>query len=178
MDTSADIEAGLNALPESLEETYLEIYNHIRSLKGNSPQIAEATLMWVLCLKESLTPEKLAVIVSRSVSMGYRELSVETLLKICHNLLVLDRQSNIVRVAHLSVREFLKKRPGIINAHTMASKFCLTYMTIILISCALPPLLMSERHLLSVMSRVIGYTMSGSLDLSINRKPPSFLNYF
>ncbi|KAH8147134.1 uncharacterized protein LAJ45_08934 [Morchella importuna] len=124
MDTSADIEAGLNALPESLEETYLEIHNRIRFQKGNSPQIAEATLMWVLCLKESLPPAKLVTIVSRSVNVDDWELSVETLLKICHNLLVLDRQSNIVRVAHLSVREFLEKGVGTINAHTMASKFC------------------------------------------------------
>lgn len=124
MDTSADIEAGLNALPESLEETYLETHNRIRFQKGNSPQIAEATLMWVLCLKEPPPPAKPVTTAPRSVNVDDWELSVETLLKICHNLLVLDRQSNIVRVAHLSVREFLEKGVGTINAHTMASKFC------------------------------------------------------
>lgn len=129
MDVVYDIEARLGKLPETLEKTYTEIYNRIRSQPGSSLQLAQRALMWVMCSCRPFSPDELVTIISLG-STTENGLDVDGLFKLCHNILTLDRQLNAVRFAHLSVREFLEKPGvlGIVDAHSMASKFCLSFL--------------------------------------------------
>lgn len=128
MEVAFDVEARLGGLPESLEETYIEIYRRISSQPGSSPKLAESALMWVMCSCRPLSPNELVAMISLG-STTASDLSAGSLFKLCHNLLTLDHQLNIVRFAHLSVREFLEKNQfGTVDAHSMASKFCLSYL--------------------------------------------------
>lgn len=125
MDLVLDVELGLGALPDSLENTYSKIYQRILSQRGGSPQLAKRALMWVMCSCRPFSPDELVTVISQ----GYPSLDTQSLFKICHNLLTLDRQLNIVRFAHLSVREFLEKSQfTIAESHTMASESCLSYL--------------------------------------------------
>lgn len=123
-----DIESRLGQLPDTLEKTYDEIYNQIQSQPGSGPQLATNALMWVLCSYQPLSPDDLATMLSLGSSAA-NGLDAGGLFKLCQNLLTLDNEHNIVRFAHLSTREFLEKRCfTITDAHSMASKLCLSYL--------------------------------------------------
>ncbi|KAL0631457.1 hypothetical protein Q9L58_009678 [Maublancomyces gigas] len=128
MDLVLDVELRLGALPDTLENTYTKIYQRILSQRGGSPQLAKRALMWVMCSCRPFSPDELVTVISQgSPSEGV--LDTQSLFKICHNLLTLDRQLNIVRFAHLSVREFLEKTQfTIVESNTMASESCLSYL--------------------------------------------------
>lgn len=127
MDVAPDVELRLGALPESLESTYTEIYQRIESQKGSSPQLAKRALSWVMCSCRPFSPDDLVT----AVSFGFAASGLDTrsLFKICHNLIALDREQNIVRFAHLSVREFLEKSQfTMVAAHTLAATSCISYL--------------------------------------------------
>ncbi|KAL0632096.1 hypothetical protein Q9L58_009028 [Maublancomyces gigas] len=127
MDVAIDVESRLGSLPEDLENTYAIIYHRIQSQRGSSPQLAKRALMWVMCSCRPFSPDELVT----AMSFGFTEtgLDASRLFKICHNLLALDRQLNVVRFAHLSVREFLEKSQfTVCEAHTMASECCISNM--------------------------------------------------
>lgn len=58
-------------------------------------------------------------------------ISSKTLLDLCANFVILDRELNIFRFAHLSVREFLEKKDGFDAAsnHPVAAECCLRYLS-------------------------------------------------
>lgn len=127
MDVAPDVESRLGALPETLASTYTEIYHRIMSQRGTSPQLAKCALMWVMCSGRPFSPLDLASAVSfRFTGSG---LDARSVFKICHNLLTLDLQSNIVQFAHLSVREFLEQTQfTTTEAHMMALEGCIYNM--------------------------------------------------
>lgn len=125
---ATDVESMLGKLPETLEITYTEIYKRITSQRGSSSQLAKKALMWVMCSYQPFPPEQLVTAISLGSTTG-SGLVAASLFKLCHNLLTLDRQQNIVRFAHLSVREFLEKRHfSNSNAHRMVAETCLSFL--------------------------------------------------
>src|SRR5690606_39261644 len=63
---------------------------------------------------------------SRDMGAVEKEDDVETLLEICHNLVVQDKQQNVVRFAHFSVREFLQARLD--GSYEIAAGACLSIL--------------------------------------------------
>jgi len=60
------------------------------------------------------------------------EISAETLLELCHNLLTRDKsqESNVVQLAHLSIKEYLTTGKWTeAEAHAVAAKSCLVALT-------------------------------------------------
>lgn len=86
-----------------------------------------------MCSSEPLTPKQLVAgsvlgmeMAQTSPSMGHDDVTLELILDICHNLVILDRQLDVVRFAHLSVLEYLEKRRwDNVSTHTMAVEVCI-----------------------------------------------------
>lgn len=118
----------LDHLPRTLAATFEEIYRHIQSQEGKSPQIAKTVLMWVLCPSRPLSPSELRFMISRSFGI---ELTMQDILPMCHNLVKIDEALDVVRFFHLSVTDFLANELWftVLEANTMASEFCLTILS-------------------------------------------------
>lgn len=122
----------LKELPDTLEKTYKEIFDtKICAEKGNSPLLAHKAMMWIMCSSRPLSPSQLVTgaVVGLQLATGsprVKDVDLEMILKICHNLVVLDRQLSVVRFAHLSVQEYLEKRHwDTVATNTMAAEVCI-----------------------------------------------------
>ncbi|KAG4253032.1 hypothetical protein FPRO03_14254 [Fusarium proliferatum] len=73
-----------------------------------SRALAHRVLSWLLCAGRALSTAELVAAVSVDANGAYTETSVRDMIRVCHTLVILDRESNIVRLAHLSVQEFLE----------------------------------------------------------------------
>ncbi|KAF8247054.1 hypothetical protein K440DRAFT_661671 [Wilcoxina mikolae CBS 423.85] len=125
------VSKNLGRLPETLEGAYSQIYNTIKN--GRSPEVARIGLMWLVCATKLLTPEEWSAAVSRSASIMLNEtitVDADSLLKICHNLVVWDRQQAVLRFSHSgSVQEYLERNHFTsADAHRMAAECCLTLL--------------------------------------------------
>lgn len=131
MSVEPDVRARLGKLPQTLEKSYAEIYDRVMSEKGSGPQLAKRALMWVMCSCRPFSPNELAAVVSLQTPGFMRyELDMDVLFGLCHNLLAYDRQLNVVRFAHLSVREFFEKNHfNMVDIHSIAAEFCLSILT-------------------------------------------------
>lgn len=122
-----DIRNMLDHLPKTLAATFEEIYRRIQSQEGRSPEIAKTVLMWVMCACRPLSSEELSTIISQSFGI---EIGIDDLLPMCHNLLKLDEELDVVRFFHLSITEFLGNGTWftLLEANTMATECCLSML--------------------------------------------------
>lgn len=111
LERERDVRARLGSLPEGLTATYDEIYTKIQCQKGSKPTVARRALQWIF---SSHIPLKVDVILA-AVCQGPDDtepqevdVTVDFVLSSCQNLLVLD-QSDILRLSHLSVREYFEE---------------------------------------------------------------------
>ncbi|KAI5850678.1 hypothetical protein BZA05DRAFT_419195 [Tricharina praecox] len=116
MKSECDVVEKLGKLPSDLEKTYSDIYATILSEPGRNPEIAEIALMWIICSPNPLSPEMWSMAtgwVAKLPRPGGAD--PKALLDICHGLVTLDSQSNVMRLAHL--------------ANHMAAEACLSALT-------------------------------------------------
>jgi hypothetical protein len=102
----------------------MEIYNRIISSQGTvSRQIAQNVFSLLLRLRLDLKPKAFLEL----VQLDYSLVTVSEMLDICCNLVILDETIDIIRFAHLSVREFLQNLPDYSaqRAHSIVSLCCL-----------------------------------------------------
>ena len=93
-----------NKLPEDLDQLYQEALTHIFQHGTFSREIASKAFCWILHVREPLTPPALLAALS---TPDNSTLQLTQIMAICANLVVLDVNSNVVRFAHQSVKEFL-----------------------------------------------------------------------
>lgn len=133
----SDVRERLGKLPESLEQTYSEIFHgRIGAERGNGQRLAHQAMMWVMCSGRPLSPDELvaaSVIALRLSSDPSKAegagVDIDVILKLCHNLVVVDNQLNVVRFAHLSVQEFLEVNGwDAILTNSMAAEVCLSFL--------------------------------------------------
>lgn len=104
------IEEISKSTPEGLEDMYLKIFNHIRSMDRASRQLASRVFMWVGYGRSSLTPEQLKEVVWRNQSSSS---TADQLDDIDHGIIVSccglieKRQNNHLHFIHLTAREFI-----------------------------------------------------------------------
>lgn len=135
MQTENQVLSLLGRLPPTLSETYDRIYQKIEQ----SPSAYEAhkALSWLMCAREPLRPTQWASGTSWAVNKAQAlgdtipsHLSVETLLGMCQNLVVYDELQNHIVYAHISVLEYLEKKPHFSKLYleTLAAETCLRFM--------------------------------------------------
>ena len=122
--TDADIRERLGKLPPSLEELYMEIYQRIVTNQGAASRaIAHNLFCYILHSPSAIDAEDVVKLVHPN-AFG----SVQEILDISCNLVVLDSTFHKFRFAHLSVREFLENLPdfNILECHATISACCLS----------------------------------------------------
>ena len=105
MKTENDVKRALGRLPESLKDSYNKIYSRILRIDCSGQSIAVAALQWLLCAQRPLSVEEFVAAVSRTPDDHILNLSSSLILDCCCNLVVLDKEQNVFRLSHLSVRE-------------------------------------------------------------------------
>jgi ankyrin repeat protein len=126
-----DISEELVRLPKSLVESYEAIYRSISNSGSASRTIAGKVLRWLICAQRPLKSQELIAAVSVDSQGAILGKSIEDLLDMCCNLVVLDLEMDVFRFAHLSVREYLESREEytLSDAHALALERCLDAYT-------------------------------------------------
>jgi ankyrin repeat protein len=128
MSLESDIRERLGQLPDNMDQTYDVIYALIQKQQRVALQAAETTITWVMSAYRPLTPaEMFAALACTGIEEPW---DLEKLLEICHNLIVLDREQNVLRFTHLSAIEFLQKKMEYqaLSIHAFVSKTCLNIL--------------------------------------------------
>ncbi|KAL7273945.1 hypothetical protein RUND412_003172 [Rhizina undulata] len=132
--TEPAIREALTRLPKGLKATYSVIWDKIRDDPStNNCRLAESTFKWILCAKSPLTVKEMINALSVTPMQWVKKpdhdcVTEMTILDVCQNLVVLDKQLGVFRTAHFSVTEFLLEKLDIKEAHTMAAEVCLTLL--------------------------------------------------
>jgi hypothetical protein len=122
--TKDAIKKKLGKLPKTLEETYSKIYEKISKEDSEELEIAKRALMWITCSRRPLSSQEW-VNASYWPAPVDPEIGVDSLLDMCHNLVTVDNQSQVVRFAHLSIQEYLENLEDFTmeKANLMAARF-------------------------------------------------------
>lgn len=117
----------LRALPKELARLYEDIYTRIITGGREDVAIAKRILRWLLCSQRPLTTTEFVSAVCVDPNGCCRRLTFAQILDICCNFVVLDKEAQVFRFAHLSVREYLESRREYrsIVAHSEALDRCL-----------------------------------------------------
>lgn len=128
MKLDQDVRARLGRLPPKLEQLYQEIYEeNLLKYPGESGQSAIRNITkWLLCAQRQMKSSEFCTAVAMT-TVPTEELTKDHVLDLCHNFVVFDDGLDAFRFAHLSVREFLEKRPEYTanSCHLLAAETCL-----------------------------------------------------
>lgn len=123
-----DIHENLGRLPPKLEELYAAVYAELTSHHGKSGRsVIENTIKWLLSARRTLNASEVLWAIALNLKTP---VEMESVLALCHNLVIYDEGLDIFRFAHLSVREFLEKRSEFSEkaCNALAAENCLTHM--------------------------------------------------
>lgn len=113
-----------NKLPEDLDQLYQESLNYIFQAGTIARDTAVKVFFWILHMKEPLTPSALLAAISNAQSPI---LQLTQLMAICANLVVVNKECNVIRFAHQSVKEFLEGHESFTGAvaHNFLASTCI-----------------------------------------------------
>jgi hypothetical protein len=123
-----DILERVGKLPATLETLYSEHYETLSNTPGDfGKSILRNVLTWLLCAHSTMRSADFLTAVSITPNMAFESISREQVLELCNNFVVFDTRLDTFRFAHLSVREFLEKRPlyTTMSANSLAAEICL-----------------------------------------------------
>ena len=123
-----DIRRQLGRLPPKLEQLYLEVYNNLISPQGEvGRSIIDNALKWLLCAKMELRASEFLIAIAANLNTSDGDVSSDNFLELCNNFVIYDESLDVFRFAHLSVREFLEKKPEFaeISCYILAAECCL-----------------------------------------------------
>jgi len=141
LDFESDIRARLGKLPKDLSGVYDEIMSSVKSRPGAGFELATRALKWMLVSRRPLKPQELVAATElnplstqpgRAVQSSQPPqgplLDLELVIHVCGGLVLLDQEAEVMRFAHLSVREYLEVRKdswSIIDTERFVSEGCL-----------------------------------------------------
>ncbi|KAJ4341544.1 hypothetical protein N0V95_007190, partial [Ascochyta clinopodiicola] len=126
----ADIQNLLGRLPPGLYDLYGKMYDNLSTAPGElKAMVFKNVLYWLLCAQRTLHTEEFLAVVSIDPrkETATSSISKDLVLEICNNFVIFDSELDTFRFAHLSVREFLEKRPGFdaSTSNRLISEVCL-----------------------------------------------------
>ena len=111
MRTEADIRIAMRALPtDTLNGLYEEDFARLSQSGKNTRSHALQVFSMLLCAQEALSPEVFVQVMTKTLPQRGETITLASLVDICHNLVVLDSELNVLRFAHISFQEFLETR--------------------------------------------------------------------
>ena len=120
----------LGELPATLRDFYNETYvERLGSYAEEDRLTAEAILRLLMCLREPLTTQNF-LLALEFCGKERTPITIEVLLQLCANFVILDTELDVFRFAHLSVREFLEKKEGFDAASNngIAAECCFRFL--------------------------------------------------
>ncbi|KAJ6487291.1 ankyrin repeat domain-containing protein, partial [Mycena vulgaris] len=110
--TIREVREAMNALPESLYDSYEIAIQRIDAQSNADRKTAHSAITWVANAKRPLTVEELQV--ALAVKPGMRKLDeeedltdIDIILSVCAGLVIVDRESSVVRLVHYTTQEYL-----------------------------------------------------------------------
>ena len=126
--TDEAVQEKLGRLPPKLEDLYLEVYERlIEDAEEADREVTIHAFSWLLCAKRRLNTGEFLAALSLTPRRLFVQLTKEHVLEMCSNMIVFDATLDTFRFAHLSVREFLEKRPEYTSeiTNSIAAERCL-----------------------------------------------------
>ncbi|RFU26523.1 hypothetical protein B7463_g9825, partial [Scytalidium lignicola] len=130
MKLESDIRAEIGRLPKTLFELYTAIYDQIEHSGENSRRIGRKALTWVFAANSFISTKELICLITVDEHGSSYELSVQSILDLTCNLLVLDPNIDTFRFAHLSVREYLEGIFDTDSVHVEIAQKCLEHLCV------------------------------------------------
>jgi len=132
MTTEQEVRNGLRQLPGTLRNAYQQIYDRILAQQPEARQRALSAFRWIKFSCEPVRSETLLDAVSVDITcsgeFSHHVFQPNVLLKVCQNLIILDKSLNVFRFAHLSVDEFFEDELSPEDSHTEIAQACLSLM--------------------------------------------------
>ncbi|KAJ7511611.1 hypothetical protein B0H11DRAFT_1699814, partial [Mycena galericulata] len=115
------VQEALKNLPKDLHDSYDVAMQQIEAQDNEDRELAHSTLIWVANAKEPLNISEITV--ALAIKRGAQKLDedylldIETILAVCAGLVIVDKESSVVRLVHYTAQEYLdkiqaKKFPG------------------------------------------------------------------
>jgi hypothetical protein len=126
--TDEAVQERLGRLPSKLEDLYLELYEKLTKESADADrEVTINAFSWLLCAQRTMSSAEFVAALSVTAQRSFSKLTKEHVLQMCSNMIILDSALDTFRFAHLSVREFLEKRPEYSAAKTnsVAAERCL-----------------------------------------------------
>ncbi|KAI0536938.1 hypothetical protein GGR58DRAFT_370150 [Xylaria digitata] len=130
-----DILQYVRNLPRGIKGAYDKIYHEIRDLEGSASNIADRAFQFLMCSWKPLEPEILTGLIALDLRIpgwgtNKHPVSIDYVLDVCRNLVVVTAESNICRFAHLSVQEYFEQHHwSREHVNMLMSRLCLQYFT-------------------------------------------------
>ncbi|KAJ7362215.1 hypothetical protein DFH08DRAFT_799268 [Mycena albidolilacea] len=133
--TIREVREALNALPESLYGSYDIAIQRIDAQSDADRRTAHSAITWVTNAKRPLTVEELQV--ALAVKPGMRKLDeeedltdIDIILSVCAGLVIVDRESSVVRLVHYTTQEYLDSIQALLfpDAQTEITHTLLTFL--------------------------------------------------
>ena len=118
-------------MPSDFGSIYSQTLDQINSQSKSQADLAHKVLSWLVLAKRNLSIEEL--IAATAVEIGTSSLdslnkrTSSILTKVCKGLVVIDEQSGSVRLAHLTVYDFLTA--SLLHLDTMRTEICVICLT-------------------------------------------------
>ena len=121
----------LGKLPPNLQKIYDENYSQsLDSYQQEERQIVKGAFQFLLCAQEKLSTDGLLKALS-VLDPENPPLSPGLLLDLCFNFIDVDSELDVLRFAHLSVREYLESKGDCerTSSHALAAECCLRLLS-------------------------------------------------
>ena len=130
MKTEADVRNSMRTLPQyTLNELYEEAFDQIPKSGQFAQSYATQAFSMLLCAQEALSPEAFLQMMAKTALEHGEIMTLDKMIDICLDLVVLDSELNILRFAHISFQEFLETRAEFApnKVHKVAAASCLAF---------------------------------------------------
>ena len=104
-------EAAQHLSPIALESLYAARFDEVFQRGAFARRIAIRAISWLLCSQEALRPTAFLAALTWEDQKGFSTLTLSHLVEICHGLIILDVDMDVLRFAHVSVQEYLEAKP-------------------------------------------------------------------
>lgn len=106
--TAADIESRLNVLPETLKESYRELYEDIKQCGDHALFLANMVFQYLLVAEENIQLSDIALLAPFWPSSRGTKYTLPEIRDVCAILVSVDDEDETLRFSHLSVREYFE----------------------------------------------------------------------
>ena len=127
--------AGLKTGSNAYHQVYTEAMQRINGQLADEALVATRVLSWITCAKRELTTLELQHAIG--VEVGESDFDpenlslVEDLLSVCAGLVIVDDETNVIRLIHYTTQQYLEQTRGkwLSQAHRHLAQTCLTYLS-------------------------------------------------